>query len=82
LQFRPFTFAYRPAGVPHQDEVGPRGARMLGIEVERGWQRSVMQGSGDLGSAYDFEGGTSIWLALKLYSENANAGRSRPLAGR
>jgi hypothetical protein len=55
--------------VPHQDEVGPRGARVFGNEVERGWQRSVKQGSGDLGIAYDFEGGTSIWLALKLYSE-------------
>jgi hypothetical protein len=29
----------------------------------------VKQGSGDVGIAYDFEGGTSIWLALKLYSE-------------
>ena len=69
VQFRPFTFAYRPAGVPHQDEVGPRGARMFGIEVERDWQRSVQEGSGDLGIAYDFEGGPSLWLALKLYLE-------------
>jgi hypothetical protein len=36
VQFRPFTFAYRPAGVPHQDGVDPRGARVFGIEVERG----------------------------------------------
>ena len=55
VQFRPFTFAYRPAGVRHQDEVGRRGARMFGIEVERRWQRSVKEGSGDLGIAYDFE---------------------------
>jgi len=69
VQFRRFTFAYRPAGVPHQDEVGPRGARMFGIEVEHGWQRSVKDGSGDLGIACDFEGGLSLWLALKLYLE-------------
>src|SRR5271165_5837849 len=41
VQFRPFTFSFRPAGVPHQDEVGPRGARMFGIEVERYWRTSV-----------------------------------------
>jgi len=69
VQFRPFTFAYRPARVPHQDEVGPRGARMFGIEVEHGWQRMVADGSGDLGIAYDFQGGPSLWLALKLYLE-------------
>jgi hypothetical protein len=73
VQFRPFTFAYRPAGVPHQDEVGRRRARMFGIEVERGWQRRVKQGSGDPRIANDFEGGTSIWLALKLYSETRDA---------
>jgi hypothetical protein len=30
---------------------------MFGIEVERVWQRSVEDGSGELGIAYDFEGG-------------------------
>ena len=52
-QFRPLTFAYRPAGAPHQDEVGRGGAHMFGIEVERGWQRSAKEGSGDLGIAHD-----------------------------
>lgn len=69
LQFRPFTFSFRPSGVPHQDEIGPRGARMFGIEVERGWQRKLQDCSGNLGVAYDFEGGTLLWLAMKLYSE-------------
>ena len=69
VQFRPFTFSFRPAGVPHQDEVGPRGARMFGIEVERGWQQSLRDCSGNLGIAYDFEGGELLWLALKLYFE-------------
>jgi AraC family transcriptional regulator len=69
LQFRPFTFSFRPSGVPHQDEIGPRGARMFGIEVERGWQRKLQDCSSNLGVAYDFEGGTLLWLAMKLYSE-------------
>jgi AraC family transcriptional regulator len=69
VQFRPFTVSFRPAGVPHQDEVGPRGARMFGIEIERGWQRSLADCSGELGIAYDFEGGELLWLAIKLYAE-------------
>jgi len=69
VQFRPFTFSFRPAGVPHQDEVGPRGAHMFGIEVEDDWQRRLQSCSGDLGIAYDFEGGELLWLGLKLYSE-------------
>jgi len=69
VRFRPFTFSFRPAGVPHRDEIGPRGARMFGIEVERGWQRRLQDCSGNLGVAYDFEGGELLWLALKLYTE-------------
>jgi len=69
VQFRPFTFSFRPAGVPHQDEIGPRGARMFGIEIERSWQRSISDCSGTLAVAYDFEGGPALWLSLKLYSE-------------
>ena len=69
VQFRPFTVSFRPAGVPHQDEVGPRGARMFGIEIDRGWQRSLADCSGNLGIAYDFDGGELLWLAVKLYAE-------------
>ena len=68
-QFRPFTSAFRPAGVPHQDEIGPRGARMFGIEFQPSWQRSIADCSGTLAVAYDLEGGPALWLSLKLYSE-------------
>ena len=54
--------------MPHQDEIGPLGARMFGIEVEHSWQRSVADCSGTLAVAYDFEGGPALWLALKLYA--------------
>src|SRR6266568_5395253 len=27
-QYAPFTLMFRPAGVPHQDEIGPRGVRL------------------------------------------------------
>ena len=69
VQFRPFTVSFRPAGVPHQDEVGPGGARMFGIEIERTRQLSLADCSGNLGVAYDSEGGELLWLAVKLYAE-------------
>jgi AraC family transcriptional regulator len=69
VQFRPFTLSFRPAGNLHQDEIGPRGARMFGIEVEPEWRRRLQACSGNLGVAYDFEGGELLWLGLKLYSE-------------
>ncbi|HTZ34011.1 MAG TPA: AraC family transcriptional regulator [Methylomirabilota bacterium] len=79
VQFRPFTFSFRPAGVPHQDEVGPRGARMFGIEVEPDCQRSLSHYSGHLDVAYDFEGGTLLSLGLKLYTETRTPLTARDL---
>ncbi len=32
-QFGPFTIMFRPAGIPHQDEIGPRGLRFFEIEL-------------------------------------------------
>lgn len=69
VQFRPFSLSFRPAGNLHQDEIGPRGARMFGIEIEGDWQRRLRSCSGKLDIAYDFEGGELLWLGLKLYSE-------------
>jgi AraC family transcriptional regulator len=69
VQFRPFTFSYRPAGIPHQDAIGPRGARMFGIEVKSDWQCKMQSCSGRLDVGYDFEGGEALWLALKIYVE-------------
>ncbi len=69
MQFRPFTLSFRPAGVPHMDEIGPRGARMFGIEASKTWQQMVESASGNLSIAYDLRGGDRLWLALKLYCE-------------
>ena len=69
VQFRPFTFSFRPAGVPHQDAVGPRGAHMFGIEVKAAWRNKLESCSGSLAVAYDFGGGEPLWLAIKLYAE-------------
>jgi AraC family transcriptional regulator len=69
-QFGPFTMAYRPAGVPHQDEIGPRGVRFFEIEIRPSWRSRIQDCSGSLDSAHDeCGGGETLWLAMKLFRE-------------
>jgi AraC family transcriptional regulator len=79
MQFRPFTLSFRPAGVPHMDEIGPRGARMFGIEASNTWQAMIESASGDLSIAYDLRGGDRLWLALKLYRETCTGNEADDL---
>jgi AraC family transcriptional regulator len=69
-QFGPFTIAYRPAGVPHQDEVGPRGVRFFEIEICPSWRTRIQDCSGNLDTAHDdCGGGTLLWLGMELFRE-------------
>jgi AraC family transcriptional regulator len=69
-QFRPFTLHFRPAGVPHQDEVGPPGVRFFEIELRPSWRARLADCSAALDVARDdCKGGELLWLAMKLYRE-------------
>lgn len=69
-QFGPFTIAFRPAGIPHQDEIGPRGVRFFEIEIRPSWQKRLRDCSGTLDLARDdCAGGELLWLAMKLFRE-------------
>ena len=69
-QFRPFTLHFRPAGVPHQDEVGPPGVRFFEIEVRPSWRNRLADCSAALDVARDdCYGGELLWLAMKLFRE-------------
>jgi len=69
-QYGPFTLMFRPAGIPHQDEIGPRGLRFFEIEIRPSWQRRLVDCSASLDTARDDCGGGSLlWLALKLFRE-------------
>src|ERR1700737_750314 len=48
MQFGPFTVSYRPAGVPHEDEIGPRGVRFFEIEILPSWRQRLRDSSGTL----------------------------------
>ncbi len=68
--FGPFTIMFRPAGVPHRDEIGPRGVKFFEIEVLPIWQKRLQQCSGNLNAACeDCAGGEVLWLAMKVFRE-------------
>ncbi len=69
-QYAPFPLMFRPAGVPHQDEIGPRGVRLFEIELRPFWQKRLSDCSAALGTPRDdIGGGPLLWLALKLFRE-------------
>jgi AraC family transcriptional regulator len=69
-QFGPFSIAYRPAGIPHQDEIGPRGVRFFEVEIRPIWGTRIRDCSGSLDIARDQSGGGEmLWLAMKLFRE-------------
>jgi AraC family transcriptional regulator len=76
LQFQPFTIMFRPAGIPHQDEIGPRGVKFFEIELRPGWRKRLNEDEdeGECGGFLDraFEdrsGGPALWLGMKLHRE-------------
>lgn len=66
--FSPFTIMFRPAGIPHQDEIGPEGVKFFEIEVRSSWRKRLEDCSGTLDRACeDRAGGQVLWLGMKLY---------------
>lgn len=66
--FAPFTIMFRPAGVPHQDEIGPHGVKFFEIEILPSWQKRLADCSGGLKKpSEDCAGGEVLWLAMKLF---------------
>ena len=69
-QFGPFTLMFRPADIPHQDEIGPRGVRLYEIELRPAWQKRLADCSAALDTPRDeISGGPLLWIGLKLFRE-------------
>jgi AraC family transcriptional regulator len=69
-QFAPFSLMFRPAGIPHQDEIGPRGVRLFLIELLPHWKARVAECSGSLAlPCEDGRGGRLLWLSMNLLRE-------------
>ena len=79
-QFRPFTVHFRPAGIPHQDEIGPHGVRFFEIEVRPSWRQRLAECSAALDLAHDdCQGGPLLWLGMKMYREFQGTGAADDL---
>lgn len=66
-QFGPCSIMFRPAGIPHQDEIGPQGVHFFHIELRADWNRRIAECSSDLNKASeDSRGGRMVWLGMKL----------------
>jgi hypothetical protein len=79
-QFRPFTIHFRPAGIPHQDEVGPHGVRFLEIEIQPNWRQRLADYPAALDLAHDdCNGGPLLWLGMKMCRELWGAGAADDL---
>jgi AraC family transcriptional regulator len=69
-QYGPFSLMFRPAGIPHQDEIGPHGVRLYEIEIRPAWQKRLADYSGALDTPRDdVAGGPLLWLSMKLFRE-------------
>ena len=69
-QFGPFTLSFRPAGIPHQDEVGPQGVRFFDMEIGPEWQQHMRDAGGSLTFPTDeVGGGELLWTAMKVFYE-------------
>ena len=69
-QFSPMSLMFRPAGIPHQDEIAPGGLRFFHIELRPRWKQRIAECSGTLTQGCeDSRGGPLFWLSMNLLRE-------------
>jgi len=79
-QFSPMSLMFRPAGIPHQDEIAPGGLRFFHVELRPGWKARIAECSGKLDQGCeDSRGGPLFWLAMQLYRETFAVEQADPL---
>jgi AraC family transcriptional regulator len=80
-QFSHFTVMFRPAGIPHQDEIGPNGLRFFEIELRPIWQKRMAECSGRLNlPCEDMRGGQMLWMSMRLFRESLGCSHPDPLS--
>jgi AraC family transcriptional regulator len=79
-QFSPMSLMFRPAGIPHQDEIAPGGLRFFHVELRPGWKARLADCSGKLDrGCEDSRGGPLFWLSMKLFRETFALDQPDPL---
>jgi AraC family transcriptional regulator len=79
-QFSPMSLMFRPAGIPHQDEIAPGGLRFFHVELRPGWKARLAECSGKLDQgSEDSRGGPLFWLTMQLFRETFAVEQADPL---
>jgi AraC family transcriptional regulator len=79
-QFPPMSLMFRPAGIPHQDEIAPGGLRFFHVELRPGWKARLAECSGKLDrGCEDTRGGPLFWLTMQLFRETFAVEQADPL---
>jgi AraC family transcriptional regulator len=79
-QFSPMSLMFRPAGIPHQDEIAPGGLRFFHVELRPGWKARLAECSGKLDQGCeDARGGPLFWLTMQLFRETFAVEQADPL---
>ncbi len=72
VEYRPFTAVYHPPGERHVTRIGPRGGRVVNIEIDSAWLE-LRRAIGPLPAAQvDLHGGPLVWLAARMHRELAD----------
>jgi AraC family transcriptional regulator len=79
-QFSPMSLMFRPAGIPHQDEIAPGGLRFFHVELRPGCKARLAECSGKLDQGCeDARGGPLFWLTMQLFRETFAVELADPL---
>ena len=72
VEYGPFTAVYHPPGEHHVTRMGPRGGRVVNIELDPAWL-DLRRALGPLpATQVDLYGGALVWLSAEMYREVAD----------
>jgi len=77
---KPASLLFRPPEEPHSDDFHNAGSACFLIEVESGWLGRLHERPAAFASPTTIQGGSSAWLAMKVYEEFNHLDNVSPLA--
>ncbi len=77
---KPFYLLFHPEGEVHSEVHNDSVVRIFSIEPAQPWLEQVRERSGLLGNPFEFQGGTIVQLAVRLYHEFKDQDALAPIA--
>ncbi len=79
IEYPARSVLFHPPGIVHRDEIGPRGARFLIVEIAGDLYERAFAGTSAAASRQDLCGGELAWAADRLDRECRDPARRSPL---